>query len=136
MHVISAHTHFSCQYRWILVYFGVFWVKTEIINLTTKYFSYITKILLNLYIGEHWHSLAVKMNSHARALLQTTRANFHQYIRTINITHILVYLHWIFHKGMRKTYSNPDPHRPPFSRLLRHTRGCGGLILTRILTGQ
>jgi hypothetical protein len=24
----------------------------------------------------------------------------------------------------------------PFSRLLRHTRGCGGSILTRILTGQ
>jgi hypothetical protein len=23
----------------------------------------------------------------------------------------------------------------PFSRLLRHTRGCGGSILTRILTG-
>jgi hypothetical protein len=24
----------------------------------------------------------------------------------------------------------------PFSRLLRHTRGCGGSILTRILTGN
>jgi hypothetical protein len=24
----------------------------------------------------------------------------------------------------------------PFSRLLRHTRGCGGSILTRILTGK
>jgi hypothetical protein len=24
----------------------------------------------------------------------------------------------------------------PFSRLLRHTRGCGGSILTRILTGH
>jgi hypothetical protein len=39
------------------------------------------------------------------------------------------------HKGMRKTYSNPDPHGPPTTRLLRHTRGCGGPILTRILTG-
>jgi hypothetical protein len=28
----------------------------------------------------------------------------------------------------------PSEGPPPFSRLLRHTRGCGGSILTRILT--
>jgi hypothetical protein len=39
------------------------------------------------------------------------------------------------HKGMWRIYSNPDPHGPPISRLLRHTRGCGGPIQTRILTG-
>jgi hypothetical protein len=38
-------------------------------------------------------------------------------------------------KGMWRIYSNPDPHGSPFSRLLRHTRGCGGRILTRIITG-
>jgi hypothetical protein len=38
------------------------------------------------------------------------------------------------HKGMQRTFSIPDPHRFPFSRLLLHTRGCGGPILTRILT--
>jgi hypothetical protein len=37
-------------------------------------------------------------------------------------------------KGMWRIYSNPDPHRSPFSLLLRHTRGCGGPIITRILT--
>jgi hypothetical protein len=40
------------------------------------------------------------------------------------------------HKGMWKIYSYPDPHGSPFSRLLRHTRGCGGPILTRIHTGS
>ena len=35
-----------------------------------------------------------------------------------------------------QVYSTPDPHRSPISRLLRHTRGCGGTILTRILTGS
>jgi hypothetical protein len=39
------------------------------------------------------------------------------------------------HKGMWRIYSNPDPHRSPFSRLLRHTMGFGGPIRTRILTG-
>ena len=38
--------------------------------------------------------------------------------------------------GMWRIYSTPDPHRSPISRLLRHTRGCGGPILTRILTGS
>jgi hypothetical protein len=37
--------------------------------------------------------------------------------------------------GVWRSYSNPDPHGFPFSRLLRHTRGCGGPILTLILTG-
>ena len=32
-------------------------------------------------------------------------------------------------------YSTPDPHGSPISRLLRHTRGCGGPIQTWILTG-
>ena len=36
---------------------------------------------------------------------------------------------------MWRIYSTPDPHRSPISRLLRHTRGWGGPILTRILTG-
>ena len=36
---------------------------------------------------------------------------------------------------MWRIYSTPDPHRSPISRLLRHTRGCGGPTLTRILTG-
>jgi hypothetical protein len=40
------------------------------------------------------------------------------------------------HKGVWRTYSNLDPHGSPFSRLLRHTRGCGGPILTRILMGH
>jgi hypothetical protein len=39
------------------------------------------------------------------------------------------------HKGMWRTNSNQDPHGSPFIRLLRHTRECGGPILTRILTG-
>jgi hypothetical protein len=39
-------------------------------------------------------------------------------------------------KRMWRIYSNPDPHRSPFSCLLRHTRGYGGPILTRILTGR
>jgi hypothetical protein len=30
---------------------------------------------------------------------------------------------------------HPKDHPTPFSGLLRHTRGCGGYILTRILTG-
>jgi hypothetical protein len=42
--------------------------------------------------------------------------------------------HSSIHKGMWRIYSNPDPHGSPFSRLLRHTWGCGGPILTRILT--
>ena len=40
------------------------------------------------------------------------------------------------HNGMWSFYSTPDPHRSPISRLLRHARGCGGPILTRILTGK
>ena len=36
---------------------------------------------------------------------------------------------------MRRIYSTLGPHRSPISRLLRHTRGCGGPILTQILTG-
>jgi hypothetical protein len=39
------------------------------------------------------------------------------------------------HKGMWRIYSYLDPRRSPFSHLLRHTRRCGGPILTRILTG-
>jgi hypothetical protein len=39
------------------------------------------------------------------------------------------------HKGMWRIYSNQDPHGSPFNHLLRHTRGCGGPILTQILTG-
>jgi hypothetical protein len=39
------------------------------------------------------------------------------------------------HKGMWRTYSNPDPQGSPFSRLLRHARGCWGSILARIPTG-
>jgi hypothetical protein len=39
------------------------------------------------------------------------------------------------HKGMWRIYSNQDHHRSSFSRLLPHTRGCRGPILTRILTG-
>jgi hypothetical protein len=40
------------------------------------------------------------------------------------------------HKGMWRIYSNPDSHGSPISRLLRHTRGCGGTILTLILRGS
>jgi hypothetical protein len=36
---------------------------------------------------------------------------------------------------MPRTFYNPDFHRSPFSRLLRHGRGCWKPILTRILTG-
>jgi hypothetical protein len=32
------------------------------------------------------------------------------------------------HKGMWRIYSNPDPHRSPFSRLLRHARDAGDLF--------
>jgi hypothetical protein len=39
------------------------------------------------------------------------------------------------HKGIWRIYSHQDPHGYHFSRLLRHTRGCGGPILFRILTG-
>jgi hypothetical protein len=39
------------------------------------------------------------------------------------------------HKGMWRMYSYPDPNGSPSSSLLRHTRGCGRPILTRILTG-
>jgi hypothetical protein len=38
------------------------------------------------------------------------------------------------HDGMWRIYSYQDPHWSPFSRLLRHTMGCRGPILTRILT--
>jgi hypothetical protein len=38
-------------------------------------------------------------------------------------------------QGIRRTYSNPDLHGSPFSRLLRHARGCWGPVLTWILTG-
>jgi hypothetical protein len=34
---------------------------------------------------------------------------------------------------MLRMYSNQDPHESPFSRLLRHEKGCWGPILTRIL---
>jgi hypothetical protein len=34
-----------------------------------------------------------------------------------------------------RIYSNSDPHGSPFSRLLRHTGGYEGPILTQILTG-
>jgi hypothetical protein len=37
---------------------------------------------------------------------------------------------------MLRTYSYPDPHGSPFSRLLRHARGCRWPILIRILTGH
>jgi hypothetical protein len=37
------------------------------------------------------------------------------------------------HKGMWRIYSNPDPDGSSFNRLLRHTRGCEGPILTRII---
>jgi hypothetical protein len=40
------------------------------------------------------------------------------------------------HKGMLRTYSNLDPHGPPFSCLLQHTCVCWGPILIRIFTGQ
>jgi hypothetical protein len=36
---------------------------------------------------------------------------------------------------MWRIYYHPDPHGSPISRLLRHTLGWGGPILTRILTG-
>ena len=39
------------------------------------------------------------------------------------------------HEGMWRIYSTLDPHRSPIVLLLRHTRKCGGPILTRILTG-
>jgi hypothetical protein len=39
------------------------------------------------------------------------------------------------HEGMCRIYSNADPHGSPISRLLRHTRGCGGPILTRGVEG-
>jgi hypothetical protein len=39
-------------------------------------------------------------------------------------------------KGMWRTHSNPDLHGSPFSRLLLHTKVCGGAILTRIRTGS
>ena len=38
-------------------------------------------------------------------------------------------------RGCGESILNPDPHGSPISRLLRHTWGCGGPILTRILTG-
>jgi hypothetical protein len=38
-------------------------------------------------------------------------------------------------KGVWRTYSNPDPHGSTSSILVLQTRGCGGPILTRILTG-
>jgi hypothetical protein len=31
-------------------------------------------------------------------------------------------------KGIRRTYSNPDPYWSPFSRILRHVRGCKNLF--------
>jgi hypothetical protein len=37
------------------------------------------------------------------------------------------------HEGMWRTYSNLDPYVFSFSRFSRHTRGCRGPILTRIL---
>jgi hypothetical protein len=40
------------------------------------------------------------------------------------------------YEGMWRIYSNLDPHGNPISRLLRHTRRCGGPILTPVLTGQ
>ena len=47
----------------------------------------------------------------------------------------LIILCEINHSNCVMVYWNPDPHRSPINRLLRHTRGCGGPILTRILTG-
>jgi hypothetical protein len=40
------------------------------------------------------------------------------------------------HKEMWRTYSHLDSHGSPFSRLLRHARGCRGPILTLILMGK
>jgi hypothetical protein len=40
------------------------------------------------------------------------------------------------YKDMWRIYSNPDPYGSPISHLLRHTRGCWGSILTRILMGD
>jgi hypothetical protein len=37
------------------------------------------------------------------------------------------------HKGMWSIYSNSDPHFSTFSRLVRHTRGCGVSMLIRII---
>jgi hypothetical protein len=37
---------------------------------------------------------------------------------------------------MWRIYSNPDPHGSPFSRLLRHARGCWGPIHTQIPHGE
>jgi hypothetical protein len=39
------------------------------------------------------------------------------------------------HKEMGIIYPNPISHGSLFSHLLRHTRGCGWPILTRIVTG-
>jgi hypothetical protein len=34
---------------------------------------------------------------------------------------------------MLRTYSNPDPHGWPFSRLVKHAWGCGGPVLTGLI---
>jgi hypothetical protein len=39
------------------------------------------------------------------------------------------------HEWMWRIYSNLDPQGSPISQLLRHTSGCGGSIVTGILTG-
>jgi hypothetical protein len=40
------------------------------------------------------------------------------------------------HRGMWRIYLNPDPHGSSFGRPLRHTGGCGGPILTQVLSDK
>jgi hypothetical protein len=55
-------------------------------------------------------------------------------LRAFQQREIFIVLHLLQHGASIYTRSHPMD-RPIYSRLLRHTRGCEGSILTRILTG-
>jgi hypothetical protein len=44
------------------------------------------------------------------------------------------YIECLTHKWMCSTFSNPDPHWSPYSRLLQHTKECWWPNITRVLT--
>jgi hypothetical protein len=68
-------------------------------------------------------------------LLYTRYCNcFLDYDYVLHIVNFAILYSLTARKGMRRTFSNSNPHGSPFNRLLRHAMGCWGPILTRILT--
>ena len=83
---------------------------------------------------ENWRNTAPKCAENLRRKLQLFCITGS--VALWSETKILNHNATVLQLGMWRIYSTPDPHGSPISRLLRHTRGCGGPILTRILTGS